>query len=253
MGDVRGHYEELLAEHYTWMLGDDIEATATAQRDLLERIGISGPAEHQAAGSVAVDVGCGSGAQTLALADLGFASVLGIDTDASLLHELRRHAAGRPAVRTQHEDGIEALEQLGPESVDLVVCMGDTILHLPTAGDVGRFAVAAARALRPCGTLALTYRDLTTALHGSDRFIPVRSTEDQIMVCFLDFAHGKVAVVNDIIHTRTDSGWEMHTSSYPKLRLDPASGADALAGAGLRDVQHHQQQPSGLWATVARR
>lgn len=141
MGDVRGHYEELLAEHYTWMLGDDIEATAAAQRELLARVGITGSAEDHPEGSMAVDLGCGSGAPTLALADLGFISVLGVDTDASLLSELERHAVGRPAIRTQHADAIEALGRLGPESVDLVVCMGDTLLHLPTVADVERLAV----------------------------------------------------------------------------------------------------------------
>lgn len=47
----------------------------------------------------------------------------------------------------------------------------------------------AARALAPGGMLLLTYRDLSNALHGVDRAIPVRSTDDRIMLCFLDFTH----------------------------------------------------------------
>lgn len=72
------------------------------------------------------------------------------------------------------------------------------------------------------------------------------------MVCFLDFTDHDVATVNDIIHTRSDRGWTMHTSSYPKLRLAPTMVVDELTGAGLR-VHLHEQQPSGLWATVAHR
>lgn len=40
MANVQDHYDDLLAEHYTWMLGDDIEQTARAQRALLNQLGI---------------------------------------------------------------------------------------------------------------------------------------------------------------------------------------------------------------------
>jgi len=73
MPSVQEHYDDLLAEHYTWMLGDDIEQAARGQRILLDQLG-DPPAGH-AGRSVAVDVGCGSGAQTLALADMGFDAV----------------------------------------------------------------------------------------------------------------------------------------------------------------------------------
>lgn len=131
MRSASKHYEDLLARHYTWMLGDDIEATASGQRALLEAIGIAGPA-HQDGSSVAIDVGCGSGAQTLALADMGFATVVGVDSDETLLAELRVHVAGRPGVSTVRDEGVHAVEGLTPGSVDTLVCMGDTVLHLPT-------------------------------------------------------------------------------------------------------------------------
>lgn len=250
MQSVSKHYEDLLARHYTWMLGDDIEATAARQRALLEEIGIAGPINDD--GSVAIDVGCGSGAQTLALADMGFATVTGIDSDETLLAELRVHAADRPAVRTVRDEGVSAVEGLTPGSVDTLVCMGDTVLHLPTTQAVQRLIAAAAAALRPGGSVALTYRDLTRPLMGADRFIPVRSAEDRIMLCFLEYATEGVVAVHDIIYTRATDGWEMQASSYPKLRLAPAWTTDRLSDVGLR-IRHHQQQPSGLWATVAQR
>ncbi len=129
MSSAQEHYDDLLAEHYTWMLGDDIEQTARAQRALLEQLGIR-PGAH-AGGSTAVDVGCGSGAQTLALADMGFDTVLAVDSNEALLAELAGHAARRPAVRTVHGDAVDALAELAPGGVDVVACMGDTLLHLP--------------------------------------------------------------------------------------------------------------------------
>lgn len=250
MTSVEQHYNQLLAEHYTWMLGDDIEQAARGQRALLDELGIR-PVGH-AADSIAVDLGCGSGAQTLALADLGFASVLGVDSSAALLDELAEHASGRPAVRTVHGDGLDALAELAEGSVDVVACMGDTVVHLPDREAVTRLAAASAAALRPGGAVVLTYRDLTQALEGVDRLIPVRSTPDQIMLCFLDYVSTDTVMVHDVIYTRADDGWDVHKSSYPKLRLDPSWLADQLRAAGLH-VDHHALGPNRMWVTVARR
>ncbi|MDW6066266.1 hypothetical protein SAZ11_61450 [Streptomyces sp. FXJ1.4098] len=57
------HYDDLLAEHYTWMLGGDIETVAAAQAELLRGLGLVAPPEEN---TTAVDLGCGPGPQALA-------------------------------------------------------------------------------------------------------------------------------------------------------------------------------------------
>ncbi len=248
MASVQQHYDGLLAEHYTWMLGGDIERAARGQRALLDQLGIW-PAESPG-GSVAVDIGCGSGAQALALADMGFDTVLGVDSNAALLAELSEHADRRSSVRTVHGDALDALADLSHGSVDVVVCMGDTVLHLPNKAAVSRLVTTAATALRAGGSIVLTYRDFIQALDGVDRIIPVRSTDDQIMLCFLDYERADIVAVHDVIYTRVGDGWEVHKSRYPKLRLDPAWLADQLSAAGLH-IDHHQLGPNRMWATAA--
>ncbi|WP_328656464.1 hypothetical protein [Nocardia salmonicida] len=56
MTTAADHYDQLLAEHYTWMSGGDIDATAAAQADLLRRLGLQVAGDSP---SVAVDLGCG--------------------------------------------------------------------------------------------------------------------------------------------------------------------------------------------------
>jgi SAM-dependent methyltransferase len=243
---VGEHYRTLLAQNYTWMLGGDIEATAASQRDLLETL-LPGPHDGPA-----VDLGCGSGAQTLALADLGYAPVLGVDPDPTLLAELTSNAAERPAVQVCEADAVTALAEISSDSMAACVCMGDTLLHLPDRAEVGTVIREAARVLHPGGALVLTYRDLTRPLEGTARFIPVRQDADRIMTCFLEFTDDDTVEVHDVIHARDGEGWTMTTSSYPKLRLAAEWVTGQLRAAGLA-VAHHGQAPSGLWRSVGRR
>ena len=65
MATVREHYDEVLSQHYSRMFGE-FEAKVAEQQVLLERLGIT----PRQGGGLAVDLGCGSGFQSIALARL---------------------------------------------------------------------------------------------------------------------------------------------------------------------------------------
>lgn len=231
------HYDRLLAAHYTWMLGGDVTAAAKDQVRLLNDLGV----RPGSAGTLAVDLGCGPGPQSLALAELGYSPVLAVDTSQALLGELT-DLAGRTghasAVRPVHADIRDALAaHTRPASVAAVVCMGDTLTHLPSKDDVAALLRDVAQSLAPGGQLVLSYRDLTRPLTGTDRFLPVRSTDDRIMTCFLEYADADTVMVHDLIHTRAGATWTPHVSSYPKLRIGPAWLMERCRDAGLH-VEH---------------
>ncbi|GAA3584913.1 class I SAM-dependent methyltransferase [Streptomyces osmaniensis] len=253
------HYDRFLAEHYTWMLGGDLDALAAGQRVALAEWGVTpGSAIGTAAGSLAVDLGCGPGHASLALAALGFDSVLAVDLSRPLLGELAAHAARLPAVRAVRADVRGALRELvRPGSAGAVVCLGDTLTHLPTRGDVAALFADVAAALAPDGTAVFSYRDLTVPLTGTDRFLPVRATEDRIMTCFLEYPddyNDYTVVVHDLVHTRADSdaGWTLTARSYRKLRLSHAWVLEQLRTAGLR-VRHEEGEAGGLRTVVLER
>ncbi|MEW1655087.1 methyltransferase domain-containing protein [Streptomyces sp. NPDC093707] len=244
------HYARLLAAHYTWMLGGDLQAAASGQLALLRDLDVHADPAADPAGAVAVDLGSGPGTQTLALTRLGFAPVIAVDTSDALLAELTAaHArtGGAPdAIRPLCRDIRGALpEAADPASVAAVVCMGDTLPHLPAKGDVTALLHDVARALRPGGHFVATYRDLTAELPGTERFLPVRSTEDRLLTCFLEYRDDDTVLVNDLLHTRSATGWELRTSSYPKLRLAARWVADQCRAAGL-EVRHDEAGPRGL-------
>ncbi|HEY6925557.1 MAG TPA: class I SAM-dependent methyltransferase [Steroidobacteraceae bacterium] len=229
MTSVAEHYDGLLAEHYSWMFGVPPIAKAGEQRELLERL-------HIVAGELGVDLGAGSGFQSMALADLGFKRVLAIDTSNRLLKELRSNCGSRPVTAIE-DDMLHILQHVAPGTADVVVCMGDTLTHLPQRESVPQLFAAVSTALSSNGRFVVTYRDLSTELQGVDRFIPVRSTAEKIMTCFLEY-HPGLVMVHDLIHTRSgetqSTAWQLAKSCYPKLRLAVDDICRELSQAGLR-------------------
>jgi SAM-dependent methyltransferase len=246
------HYDRLLAEHYTWMLGGDLPALAAAERAFLSPLGL----EPGPAGLLAIDLGCGPGHTSLALAGLGYGPVYAIDLSQPLLDELATNAADAPAVQPLRADLRNALPRyVRPGSAAAVVCLGDTLTHLPTRGDVAALLRAIAEALAPGGKAVLSYRDLTVPLTGTARFLPVRATEDRIMTCFLEYPDDYAdytVVVHDLVHTRPGPGadWTLRTSSYRKLRLAHAWVLEQCRNAGLRVAHEHPGPGGGGMRTV---
>lgn len=241
MTTAAGHYDRLLAQHYTWMLGGDISALATDQARLLENLGV-----RPTVGTTAVDLGCGPGPQALALAALGFTPVVAVDTSRTLLGELAAHSHGNSAIQPVHADIRTVLPQIStPGSVAAIVCMGDTLTHLPSRSDVTSMLGDIAQALAEGGRLVITYRDLSQPLRGTDRFIPVRSTADQLLSCFLEYQDDDTVVVHDLLFTRSGDAWTQQIGSYPKLRISADWLAAQCREAGLT-VQQNGNGPRGM-------
>lgn len=250
MSEVVAHYEELLAQHYTWMLGGDFDALVAEQRRLLDSCGAGASGTRDA---VALDLGCGSGIHSVALAQLGYATVVGVDISPTLVAELSRRSARFPAVRPVHADVCAGLDGVvAPRSVTTAVCMGDTLPHLPDATAVRRLVDDVFDALVPGGLLVLSFRDLTTPLSGLDRFIQVRADQDRVMTCFLE-DEGDAVRVHDLVHSKDAGGaWQLGKSSYRKLRLSPDRVAGQLREAGYA-VAPVEPGPRGMCVVTARR
>lgn len=224
MKSVLDHYEKHLGPVYLWMIGDFDAALAksAAELEVLELAGRRGAA--------AVDLGSGPGLHTIPLARLGY-SVIAIDNCAALLKELERRA--HPfAPRAIHAD-LLAFRDFVREPLAVLLCMGDTLTHLPDLNAVKTLFDAAAASLADDGVFAMSFRDYASApLEGDRRFIPVRSDERRILTCFLEYGESTVTV-HDLLHEHRDDQWGLKISSYPKLRISPDWVMAELAGRGL--------------------
>jgi SAM-dependent methyltransferase len=233
------HYSTLLAHHYTWMFGISFDEKVAEQQAILAKAFAAAnftPAiSSLAPGGFAIDLGSGPGFQSFALADLGFTSILAVDTSPELLAELESHRNTQP-IRTALADLGSLPILTSAASANAIVCMGDTLTHLPTKSDVTALFRDAFNALTPGGILILTWRDLTLELTGPDRFIPVRSDDTTFMTCFLEYTTPDTVHVHDLVYTRQPgaSAWTLNKSSYPKLRLSPELLITQLTQTGFK-------------------
>ncbi len=241
MSDAAKHYETLLARHYSWMVGAAFDAKVAEQQALLEELSVHGD-------GLAIDLGCGPGYQSVALAKLGFSPVRAVDGSEILLNELAGHTKSL-AIEPVHGD-IRSLKKFAaPESVSAIVCMGDTLTHLASLDDVSQLLADAHASLKPGGMLALTFRDLSIERSGLDRFLPIRADEDRIMTCVLEFETDHV-VINDLIYVREGQNWSLHKSSFRKVRLGVEDVLADLRLLGFR-VAVNKTLANGMQAIMA--
>jgi SAM-dependent methyltransferase len=241
MRSVPDHYEKHLGPVYLWMLGD-FDAALERSAAELDALGIA-PRQNV----VAVDLGAGPGLHTIPLARRGY-SVTAIDTCPALLEELKSRA-GPLSVRTV-DANLLAFRDCVQGPIDLVLCMGDTLTHLPDLKSVQRLFDSVAASLAKDGVFAMSFRDYATApLEGDGRFILVRSDQHRVMTCFLEYAQDTVAV-HDLLHETHEGRWQLKISSYPKLRLSPDWVIEDLRSRGF-DVRR-EPASAGMVRIAAR-
>jgi SAM-dependent methyltransferase len=212
------------------MLGRSFEEKIAEQKALIEEA-LQG-SRNVASGALAVDLGCGPGYQSVALAQMGFNPVIAIDTSAALLDELRSRSADLP-IQVVEDDLLHLGDYVDPHSVQVVACMGDTLTHLQSQDAVEDLLRSAFKALVPGGVFICTYRDLSHELYGLDRFIPVRSDDERAMTCFLEFDREESVMVHDLVYVRESPSWHFEKSSYRKLRLPVEWLQGAMASIGF--------------------
>ena len=225
MKTTAAHYATHLGPIYSWMLGD-IDAAFARSAAEIDDLKLP-EANH----GVAVDLGAGLGLHALPLARRGY-HVTAVDSCQVLLDELRARS-GNMAVTTVNADLVD-FRAVMQEQPRVVLCMGDTLTHLPSLGSVESLLRSVAAALVPGGVFAATFRDYAgRTLKGDERFILVRADADRILTCFLEYAEHQVTV-HDVLNEREQDRWRQKISSYSKLRLAPEWVESKLTDLGLK-------------------
>ena len=179
---------------------------------------------------IAVHLGAGSGFQSIPLAELGF-NVTAIDLSQKLLNELKSNSNNQPII-TINDDILNFRDHVSA-NCELIVCMTDTITHLKSKDDALKIFQDSFNSLEDGGKLILTFRDLSTELKDTDRFIPVRSDENIIFTCFLEYEPATVKI-HDIVYIKTHGKWALNKSCYRKIRLSVEWAENQLLNIGFK-------------------
>ena len=224
MATVKEHYAKVLSDVYSWVYGGlDSGIQRNAQFFSQHQLSPGGS-------GVAVDLGAGSGFQSIPLAKAGY-SVTAIDLDPTLLDELKSNAANLNITPVQGD--LIDFDKSVRSGIELMVCMTDTLLHLDSKESVSLLFGKVINALEANGRFIMTFRDLTYELKDTDRFLPVKSDERIIFTCFLEYEPETVKV-HDIVYKRLNGEWHFFKSFYRKLRLSKEWVTDQLLQCGFK-------------------
>ena len=226
MTSIDEHYDNLLADHYTWLFGG-LQDNIDKFTDFFNHHSIA-----PSAGGRALDLGAGSGFQSIPLARLGF-SVTAVDSSRKLLEELQKNSGGLGIVIKIGD--LTRFNEIIQDKMELVVCMGDTLTHLHSADVVIHLFRDIHESLEVDGRFILSFRDMSLEHFGLDRFIPVRMEQDRLFTCFLEYERDSV-VVHDLLHLNRGNGWEFKKSAYRKLRISQAWMEESLKLSGFRII-----------------
>ena len=148
---------------------DALFPVSSAQRSLFDGILKEGWVSRVA------DAGCGSGAQLLHFASAGI-SCVGFDPDPALVALARRKLAPFPDARIEI-GGFADMARVVTPAVDLVLCLGNSLVHVAQE-DARRFLADAAGAISPAGGILVQILNYERLLRGSVAELPLMRADD---------------------------------------------------------------------------
>ncbi len=214
-----------------------------------------------------IDAACGTGMHAIELARRGY-KVVGADLSASMIERARENAS---TLRQAQDSaaGVEArfvvagfgelaeklalnssisLRTSGVEGVsgqfDAVLCLGNSLPHVPSAGDLGDALADFAAVLRPGGLLLVQNRNFEAVLARRERFMgPEAHREgdrEWLFVRFYDFNPDGMITFNMVVLRRDAEGKWLQQVEATELRpLTHSELITSLTAAGFTDIVHY--------------
>ncbi len=160
----------------------------------------------------ALDVACGTGLYIILLAKLGIRSV-GADVSAAMLDQARKNA---------QENGVRVdwvcspMQDLAAKvqgRFDAVVCMGNSIPHLLTDGELDATIEGFVRMLNPGGIIVLQLLNYDRILCRRERIVGINRHANKEYVRFYDFQGDQVQFnILEITGTSDEPAHQLHTT-----------------------------------------
>lgn len=190
-----------------------------------------------------LDAACGSGGHALALAERGY-RVVGTDVSPVMI-ELARAKATASDNASFHFAELGNLAHRFP-AFDVVLCLGNSLPHLLTEGDLLRALTDLSTCLRPGGLLILHNLNYDRRWRERPRWFGVDSglyQGRQVLIWrfadYLDTTQPRIDFHIALFRQEADGGWSVEVNSTPQRPLFHADLARLLPSAGLTDIAYY--------------
>lgn len=191
-----------------------------------------------------LDAACGTGMHVIALAKEGFQAA-GADLSPKMITRARQNAAEAGVAARFEAVGFGGLaEVFGAEAWDALLCLGNSLPHALTPGDLSAALRDFAACLRPSGLLVVQNRNFDRVMAQRERWMEPqahRSGEDEtLFVRFYDFASDGLIDFNILTLRRSGAANWSQTVASTRLRpLQQRELLQALESAGFHSLRSY--------------
>jgi SAM-dependent methyltransferase len=206
----------------------------------------------------ALDIGCGTGSFTLALTRGGTEAV-GMDLSGAMLEEARKNSLAYGLDIAFVHSGMEDILTAVSGKFDLILCMGNTLPHLPDKKALDSMLAACGKLLNPGGHLVLNLLNYRKILDRKERLVGISRSGEREFIRFYDFAEPYLRFnILEIDWTeKTPSHKLLTTQLYPYTCRELKA---ALSGAGFEvqelsaglDFADYQAEKSNSLTLIAK-
>jgi glycine/sarcosine N-methyltransferase len=248
-------------------LSDDYDRFVNWENRLAYEMPFIEPTLREADAQRVIDVACGTGMHAIELARRGY-KVVGADLSSPMIERARENAAiagveahfvvagfGELAeklalspsisLRTSGVEGpaLSPVERVSGQ-FDAVLCLGNSLPHVPSAGDLGDALADFAAVLRPGGLLLIQNRNFDAVLTRRERFMgPEAHREgdrEWLFVRFYDFNADGMITFNMVVLRRDAEGkWSQQLEATELRPLTYSELITSLTAAGFTDIVHY--------------
>jgi len=183
----------------------------------------------------ALDIGCGTGSYTLALARSS-AEAIGMDLSSSMINEAKKNSLAYGLNIHFINSGMNEMLSNVNGKFDLIMCMGNTLPHLLHKKDLCSMLSACRQLLNPGGHLVLNLLNYDRILDAKERIVGITRSENHEFIRFYDFQ--KPYVCFNLLEIDWSEGTPSHkilsTKLYPYTHLEVES---ALLKNNFKDLK----------------
>lgn len=186
-----------------------------------------------------LDVACGIGTQSLALAAIGY-SVEGSDISAVEIARAQREAASRGLKCSFRVDDMRILKTASVGRYGAIIAMDNALPHLDSDDDILSTFAAMRSSLLPGGKVLVSVRDYARHLQERHTCLPPVFYSDngqrRIVFQVWDWIDERRYVVHLYVTQETVDGWIVHHIAGEYRAVTPEEIARLANQAGLQEV-----------------